>query len=348
MLSNYPKFKYLIIVISISVLTLTACGGSTSSSPQDEMITIGVINQYSFLEPILDGFKAQMEASGFVEGEDIIYIYNEPTNFDVDVIQQEIQTLLAQDIDLFFTIGSIPTGAVNAILEENDLYGVFAAVTNPERQNLVDTLTVPGGRMTGINVGGPIIRKSLEWLLTVAPNQNVHVFYGENDILALGQIEDLQITSDELNVELVLHEITDLEDAVRIVEGMSADQDVIYSIATQLDASAIVPVAFENNIVIGASAIIANVFVTGPRYDYQGVGSQSAFLAQQVISGADPGILPVEPAQYSLLLNLELGESMGLNIPDSIIQQAAEVVSFPPPEVLPEATAEATSEAGDA
>ncbi len=339
MLSKYLKFQGLLIIVTVVILLLSACS-PTASSPEDDIFTIGVINQYLFLEPILDGFKAQMTESGFVEGEDIIYIYNEPVGFDMDLLQQEIQTMLEADIDLFFTIGSLPTTAVNAILEENDLYAVFAAVTNPEQQNLVNTLTEPGGRMTGINVGGPIIRKSLEWLLTVAPNQNVHVFYGENDILALGQLEDLQITSDALDVELVLHEITEMEDAIRIVEGMSPDQDVIYAISTQLNAGALVPVALENNIVMGSSAIIASIFVTGPRFDYQRIGSQSSFLAQQILRGADAGILPIEPAPYLLLLNLELGEAMGLNIPDSIIQQASEVVSFSPP-------AEATTEAGD-
>lgn len=350
MLSKHSKFQYLIILISITSLMLSACGGTNqTASSQDDIITIGVVNQFEFFEPILDGFKTQMTESGFIEGEDIVYLYDGVAGFDPTIIQTQIDSLLERNVDVFLTLGSTPTAFVNGILEENDLYGVFASVTNPEKQNLVTTLTNPGGRLTGVNIGGPILRKSLEWLLTVAPNrQRVHIFYLKDERLAPPQFEDFQLTADVLNVELVLHELEAVEEGLSIVEGLSPDEDVILSVASQLGDTPLLNLAAENNIPIGTSTVIFATSVTGPSIDFVNMGRQSALLAQQIIRGADAGTLPVEPAQYSLLLNIEYAETIGLSIPDTIVQQAGDVVRVTPvPEATAEVTAEATAEAGD-
>lgn len=339
MQSKYLKFQYLGVILGLISLVLVACGGTTTaSSSQSEMITIGIVNQFIFFEGVIDGFKAKMTESGFVEGEDITYIYTAPVELNREATQQEIQSLLDQDVDLFLTIGSSPSGAVNAILEENDLNAVFALVTNPEKQNLVETLTSPNGRITGVNIGGPIIRKSLEWLLTVVPDhKRVHVFYAQGDILTLPQLEDIQTTTDELNTELVLHEVATVEEASEIVATLSPEDDVIFNVAAQLPSDYL-QVAIENNIPVGTSTLATEGMVTSINLDLAEMGGQSALLSQQILRGADPGTLPVEPAQYTLLLNLEYAESIGIEIPDSIVQQAGEVISVMP---ATEATEEA-------
>lgn len=350
MLKKYLKFQYLAIIMAITSCILAACGEeSSSTSSQDDVITIGIVNQFDFFEPILEGFKAQMTESGFIEGEDVVYVYNGPVGFIPTDIRPEVQNLLDQDIDLFLSLGSSPSTEVSAVLEENDLSAVFASVTNPEKQGLVDTLIAPGGRMTGVNIGGPIISKSMEWLLTVAPNrQRVHVFYIEGERLATPQLEDLQTVSDQLNIELVLHPVETAEDVYSITEGMSPDEDVIFSIASEVDVAAITTAASENNIALGTSTLVGATTLTGPSIDFEGQGRQASLLAQQIIRGADAGSLPVEPAQYILLLNLEYAETMGMNIPDSVIQQAGEVVRIEPvPEATPEVTPEMTEQASD-
>ena len=48
----------LVICLSLTSLLLTACGGTTPPKTS----TIGVVNYYAALEPVLAGFKDQMAA----------------------------------------------------------------------------------------------------------------------------------------------------------------------------------------------------------------------------------------------------------------------------------------------
>jgi ABC-type sugar transport system substrate-binding protein len=92
------RWTALVWVVVLSLL-LTACGGAT----QAKTFTIGAVNYFPLLDPIFDGFKAGMADLGYVEGENVTYIYNGTMEPDPQVIDREIESLLAQDVDLFLT-----------------------------------------------------------------------------------------------------------------------------------------------------------------------------------------------------------------------------------------------------
>jgi hypothetical protein len=52
------------------------------------------------------------------------------------------------------------------------------------------------------------------------------------------------------------------------------------------------------------------------------VGKQSARLVDQILKGTKPGDLPFEYVDLRLTLDLNLAEAIGLELPDSIVNQA--------------------------
>jgi putative ABC transport system substrate-binding protein len=59
--------------------------------------------------------------------------------------------------------------------------------------------------------------------------------------------------------------------------------------------------------------------------DLFAAGQQAARLADQILRGTDPAVLPIEEAEFYLAINLETAEAIGLKIPDSILNLADEI-----------------------
>jgi putative tryptophan/tyrosine transport system substrate-binding protein len=59
---------------------------------------------------------------------------------------------------------------------------------------------------------------------------------------------------------------------------------------------------------------------------YFAIGEQAARMADHLLKGAKAGEMPVEIPEFYLSINLKTAETIGLEIPDSIIRQADLVI----------------------
>jgi len=56
------------------------------------------------------------------------------------------------------------------------------------------------------------------------------------------------------------------------------------------------------------------------------VGAQAARIAHHILKGADPSEYPVETAEFYLVINLQVADAIGLEIPYEILQQAEIII----------------------
>lgn len=89
---KYSSLLIIIFLIATSLL-LVACSGGAQAQ---ETFSIGVINYLPPLERTLDGFKTEMAELGYIEGENVTYIYNGTIEPNPTVIDAEIESLLNQ------------------------------------------------------------------------------------------------------------------------------------------------------------------------------------------------------------------------------------------------------------
>jgi ABC-type uncharacterized transport system substrate-binding protein len=73
------------------------------------------------------------------------------------------------------------------------------------------------------------------------------------------------------------------------------------------------------------------------------MGQQLARLADKVLKGAAPGTLPIENAEAFLGINLQTAQAIGLQVPDSVLRQATQIIRQPSDQTAP-ATAAATAD----
>ncbi len=320
--------KKLFVLFFALSLILSSCG---ASKPQS--YTVGVIVEISWLSPIVDHFKTTMTELGYVEGENITYLYNPEVGPDQAAFDAEAQRLMEQKVDIFFTVGTLTTKAAKKAVEGTDIPVVFTPVINPVEEGVVASIANPGGNVTGVQIidHSP---KGLEWALKIAP-QTKHVYmpYNPADSISMmivngGMLEAI----DQLGVELMPSEVTSVDEMLARVDTLPEDT-IIYLLSPlssleggleQLSQAAKergVPV-FSTNREIGASPFpVANYTVT-----FAGEAQQGANMVDRILKGQKPADMPVETAEYYLDIDLASAEAYGVHIPDEIVKQANVVI----------------------
>ena len=134
----------LVILLVITGLLLTGCGGA----PKTKTYTIGVINPSTNQEDTVKGFKEGMTELGYVEGKNVIYIYEGPVS--ADKLDAVAQGLVKAKVNLILAITTSATKAAQQATAGTDIAVVFIPVTDPVGAGVVASLTKPGGNTTGV------------------------------------------------------------------------------------------------------------------------------------------------------------------------------------------------------
>jgi putative tryptophan/tyrosine transport system substrate-binding protein len=307
-----------VIWLMLASLLLTACGGPVPA----KTYTIGVVNYAAFLEAVLAGFKARMAELGYVEGQNVTYLYHGVLEPDPQVIEHEVKSLLDQKVDLFLTLGTRPTLTAKKATVGTHIPVVFAPLINPVGEGIVESITRPGGNVTGVQ-NGDTIPKALEWLHNIVPQTTrVHVIYHPKDTVSLTSIKSLSAIATSLGVELVLDEVHSPQEAIGAIEALPRDAALFFVPTARLEPlSTLIEVAAKRGIAVGANNHREGALITYAG-SFPAMGQQAARLADQILKGTKPADLPVETAEYFLHINLRTATAIGLDIPDAILHQA--------------------------
>ncbi len=317
----------LFVLLFLLVLPLTA---GCSDSKKGETLTIGIVNLTPLADPVYEGFKAGMAELGYVEGEDIVYIYDGATG-SVEGLDPNIQSMIEQDVDLIFALCTPTAQKARKSVEGTDIPVVFAPVNDPVQSGIVDNLRNPGCDLTGIKIGG-YTSKQLEWLLIVAPDiQTVLVLHNPDTSASVLALEPLNETAATLGVEIVVRETRTPEEVLAAIESIPQEVDAIHLVADasiQAHIDKLVEASLQHEMPLSsfeyALAEAGALLSYGP--EMFPVGEQSARLADQILHGISVTDLPVETAEYFLTINLRTAKAIGLDIPDEVLDQADNII----------------------
>jgi putative ABC transport system substrate-binding protein len=320
---NKTKKGWTILVgVIVFSLLLTACGGLA----KPKTYTIGVINLAPTLEDAFTGFKQGMTDLGYIEGENVVYIYAGPTG-SIDKLDGVAQDLVKAQVDLIFSITTPATQAVQKATADNNIPVVFGVLTDPVGAGVVTSLTQPGGNITGVTFG-PQEARRLEWLTRIAPAvKRVYIIYNPNDSSAKLALETATATAARLGLEIISREAGNADEVTAALTDLPDNIDALYLLPdsqTEAQLADILAVAIARNL----PTSVANVGAVenGPLYSYamklDPTGRQAARLADQILKGIKPADLPVETTEFFLAINLKTAEAIGLTLPDDILSQA--------------------------
>jgi putative ABC transport system substrate-binding protein len=313
-------------VLLISAFILAACGGIG----QKKMYTIGIVNPSPSWVSIIDGFKAGMTEEGYVEGQNVNYIYDGPVS-NTDSLNTLLDTLKKKNVDLIISFGTAATLQAKQSLAGSNIPVVFGPVTDPIKSGIVTDLLKPGGNFTGIRTGNPV-PKRLEWLLTLDPNiKRIYVINNPKDDSSIQALATLKEVAPTFNVELVVADASTPDEIGVAMNAMPSDVDAIFmapSAFLESQLNAIIKTSNERKLPLSASST-ANVrdgALTSFGHDNIPLGKQAARLADQILRGVKPADLPIESADLFMSVNLKAANTIGLFVSDDVIRKANIVI----------------------
>jgi putative tryptophan/tyrosine transport system substrate-binding protein len=248
-------------------------------------------------------------------------------------MENAIQSLISE-IDLLVVWGTI--GAVAAKNVAGSLPVVFLSVGAPVEVGLVQSLSHPGGNMTGITfeAATETYGKRLQLLKEILPNlRNVAVLAAEGDANVTFAMQSLDKAAPELGVTLTrfgFRPDDDLAAKFRQMEQSEAEGLIVVAgVLTYVKGKEIAELALAHRLpschafyeTVRAGGLVS----LGP--DIPAMAQQGAVYIDKIIHGANPADLPVQqPEKYRLTINLKTAKALGLTIPLPLIGRADEVI----------------------
>jgi putative tryptophan/tyrosine transport system substrate-binding protein len=214
---------------------------------------------------------------------------------------------------------------------------VFAQVSEPVAIGLVDSLARPGRNFTGLTtINRQLMSKRLGLLKEAIPGLT-RVGYLANPGYEIHkvQLSEMSATARGLGLTLQLAEVRSPAElkgafarlAAAHVGAFIVQQDDLFvgsrTLLIDLATQRRLPEMFVFSLYPQAGGLMS--------YGANGADlyRRAAEYVDRILNGAKPTDLPVEqPTQFELVINLKTAKTLGLTIPQSLLQQADEVIQF--------------------
>lgn len=282
--------------------------------------------------PVWKPFYTELKARGWEEGRNLVVEgrYSEGRaekypDFVGELVSAKVEVILATN-----------TQAVDAAHKATRTIPiVMCNVSFPVKAGYVASLAHPGGNITGVDNQAPDLQgKQLELLKSVRSDlKKVGVLWTPRNVASALAFEQTHDLARQFGVELVSFPVDAQPDLGHALE--QAKHEGVQALLVhgpppiQAGHSQIVTWTIENRVM----AVSAFDYYTrwGLLWSYgPGAGDLlriSATFVDRILRGANPADLPVEqPTRFFLVINLKTAKAVGVNIPQSILQRADELI----------------------
>jgi putative tryptophan/tyrosine transport system substrate-binding protein len=235
--------------------------------------------------------------------------------------------------DVMLASGTIALAAVQHMRHTIPI--VFVNLIDPVSGGFVESLARPGGNTTGFLLFEyGISGKWLELLKEVAPRvTRVAVLRDPTQSGGTGQLGAIQSAASQLGVEFRPVGVRDAREIERGITdfGRGSNGGLIVTAGTQarehreliigLAARHRLPAVYFNRLFVEAGGLIS--------YGADTIDPlrRAANYVDRILKGEKPADLPVQaPTKYDLVINLKTARALGLEVPDTLIARADEVI----------------------
>jgi putative tryptophan/tyrosine transport system substrate-binding protein len=276
----------------------------------------------------LDGLRYR----GWIDGRNLIIEYRYARSQDrLPALAAE---LVALSPDLL--IAPNPPAAVALKSATATIPIVFVAVADPVGIGLVQSLSRPGGNITGLATVVPgFSGKMIETLREMVPaaSKIAILVNPGNPIHRLFVAEELPQTVRKLGVALPVVEATTVEEldiAFASAAAQHADAIIVFGDAlTVNNAPRVTALAAEHRL---PALYLFRLFVTNGGLISYGPDIADLFLraggyVDKILKGTKASDLPVEqPTKFDLVINMKTAKALGLTVPLTLLARANEVI----------------------
>ena len=272
-------------------------------------------------------FQQAMRELGYVEGQTVRYEFR--SELQLGRLRDLAVDLVGLRPDVIVTWF---TPAARAAKQATDqIPVVMALVGNPVETGLVQSLSRPGGNVTGMaGVGSELAGKCVELSRELLPgSRRLAVLANAPDPFSKPFVEQIERSGAAIGTTIVpvmVHNAQELDAAFPAMETERPDAVIVQP---SLPTKHVVELALLHR--IPAISFVRDIADVGGLMTY-GVAEAEAYrraagFVDKILKGAKPADLPVEqPTKFELVINLKTAKALGLTIPPAFLARADEVI----------------------
>jgi ABC-type uncharacterized transport system substrate-binding protein len=276
-------------------------------------------------------FRQALQALGWSEGRNVQFIYRW-SGGDVAHARQFAKELVDLRSDVILANSTPVAAAVRKTTHTTPT--IFVQVSDPITAGVGQSLTRPGGNLTGFTNFEPLMAsKWLELVKGIAPNiTRVAYLFNPNTAPHL-YARAVETAAPSLSIKPFAAEVRNADEMESVIEQFAREPDsavlVLPDLFTATNRRSIIALAVRHRL---PAVYPFRYFVASGGLMSYGIETletyrQAASYVARVLKGENPGDLPVQaPTKYELVINLNTAKALGLTIPPTLLARADEVI----------------------
>jgi len=312
---------------------LSGCG-ITSAPSVARVARIGVLTLGGRSAPggIVENLLSGLHEVGYVEGQDFT-LDGRYAEGDSGRLPDLAADLVHQAPDVIVAAGTLAIEAAQRATSTIPI--VMSNRGDPLGAHLIDSLAHPGGNLTGVSsMSVQLTGKRLELLAETVPGMSrVAAIWDVTDDSMTAEYSESRLAGQVLGIDVQPISVRAAPDLDRAYEAaIQARVDGVLVISDpiiEVGRGKLVDLAGRHQLPTMSSdpvfATTGGLMAYGPNASDQ--QRHTAYFVEKILKGAKPADLPVEqPTQFAFVINLRSAQGLGLTIPQSVLQQATEVI----------------------
>jgi putative ABC transport system substrate-binding protein len=281
----------------------------------------------------LSAFLKGLNEAGYVDGRNVSIEYRWAEG-RADRLPALVADLVHRRVSVIAAATTLAALAAKAATTTIPI--VFEMADDPVRLGLVPSLNRPDGNITGVaTLNIEVAPKRLQLLHEVVPSAKVVALLVNPADATVAEIQSREVRSAAHTLGLELHVLN---------ARTETDFDAAFSDITQMQAGGLViaadPLFASRSKQLGELTVRHSVPAIYGRHDFTAAGGLLSYGPDQadayrrtgiyvgrILKGEQPADLPVQQAtKVELYINLKTAKRLGLNVPNTLIGRADEVI----------------------
>ena len=316
-------------VLAAGVVLLGIAPAARAGQPGD-LPRIGVLVFTPMAKEVQEGFRQGLRERGYVEGQNVLLEWRsaEGRTDRADQIALEFVRLKVDVIVAEFTPA---VRAARAATKSIPI--VMAPAGDPVSMGLVDSLSRPGGNVTGFsNMAAELSGKRLELLRELIPGvTRVGLLIQGTDPLDKSFVRETRSAAAIAGVQLHVASVARAGDLGAALDGMAKERvgAVIMQANLPVPAQQIAVSMFEHR--LPSMSLLSQYPESGGLMSYGAslveIRRRSIGYVDKILKGANPAELPVErPTVFELVINRKTARALGVTVPQSLLLRADRLI----------------------
>ncbi len=327
--------KIVAMLLSVlMVLTLGACSSSGSDSSSDsgeKTYKVGILQlmTHGSLDEAREGMKDYLKEHGYVEGENVEYIYQNPEG-DQSNLSTMADSLINSNCDVIVAIATSPAQVLMQTNVDTPIVGT--AITDYVGSGLVESDENPGGYITGVSDYFSS-DKQVELIKELVDGvKKVGVLYTSSETNSEIQANEMASALENAGIEAVVKTTPDKNSTSESISALASENVQAIYIPTDNNLAASMGSVLQSveeyglPVVVGATAMVSDGGLANVGVDYYNIGQLTGELVVKILQGSNPGELPiVYQSEGAINYNSKVAERIGYEIPASIIEKGTDL-----------------------